>query len=79
MFTNTVGGKDQGALFSKMAGSIIQLVKTGNPNGGDLPEWLPYSAEKGGTMILDDLCLLQNISIFRYLWGNCNLLPSGKN
>jgi para-nitrobenzyl esterase len=43
-----------------MANSFIQFVKTGNPNGGGLPEWLPYSAEKGETMILDDLCLLQN-------------------
>ena len=60
MFTHTGGGKRPKALSTKMANSFIQFVKTGNPNGGGLPEWLPYSAEKGETMILDDLCLLQN-------------------
>ena len=60
MFTHTGGGKRPIALSTKMANSFIQFVKTGNPNGGGLPEWLPYSAEKGETMILDDLCLLQN-------------------
>ena len=60
MFTHTGGGKRPRALSSKMANSFIQFVKTGNPKGGGLPEWLPYSAEKGETMILDDLCLLQN-------------------
>lgn len=60
MFTHTGGGKRPRALSSKMANSFIQFVKTGNPNGGGLPEWLPYTAEKGETMILDDLCLLQN-------------------
>jgi len=60
MFTHTGGGKRPRALSSKMASSFIQFVKTGNPNGGGLPEWLPYSAEKGETMILEDLCLLQN-------------------
>lgn len=60
MLTHTGGGKRPRELSSKMANSFIQFVKTGNPNGGGLPEWLPYSAEKGETMILDDLCLLQN-------------------
>ena len=60
MFTHTGGGKRPKALSSKMASSFIQFIKTGNPNGGGLPEWVPYSAEKGETMILDDFCLLQN-------------------
>lgn len=60
MFTHTGGGKRPRELSSKMANSFIQFVKTGNPNGGGLPEWLPYSSERGETMILDDLCLLQN-------------------
>ena len=41
MFTHTGGGKRPRALSSKMASSFIQFVKTGNPNGGGLPEWLP--------------------------------------
>lgn len=60
MFTHTGGGRRPKALSSKMASSFIQFVKTGNPNGGGLPAWLPYSTEKGETMILNDLCLLQN-------------------
>jgi para-nitrobenzyl esterase len=60
MFTHTGGGKHPRALSSKMANSFIQFVKTGNPNGGGLPQWTPYSSEKGETMILDDICLMQN-------------------
>ena len=60
MYTHTGGGKRPKALSQKMANSFIQFVKTGNPNGGGLPQWTPYSSEKGETMILDDICLMQN-------------------
>jgi para-nitrobenzyl esterase len=43
-----------------MAGSFLKFIKTGNPNGGGLPQWVPYSRESGETMILDDICLMQN-------------------
>jgi para-nitrobenzyl esterase len=35
-------------------------MRTGNPNGGGLPEWPRYSAEKGETMILDDTPVVKN-------------------
>jgi para-nitrobenzyl esterase len=60
MYTHTGGGKRPKALSQKMAGSFIKFIKTGNPNGGGLPQWAPYSTENGETMILDDICLMQN-------------------
>ncbi len=35
-------------------------MKTGNPNGGGLPNWKPYTPEIGETLILDDVCQLVN-------------------
>ena len=35
-------------------------MRTGNPNGGGLPNWPKYSAAKGETMILDDSCKVEN-------------------
>ncbi|MBD2752911.1 carboxylesterase/lipase family protein [Spirosoma validum] len=60
MLTHTGGGKRPRALSEKMAGSFINFVKTGNPNGGGLPTWKPYTPQNGETMILDDLPALAN-------------------
>ena len=60
MLTHTGGGKRPRALSTKMAKSFLNFVRTGNPNGGGLPNWKPYSKENGETMILDDQCLLAN-------------------
>ena len=60
MYTHTGGGKRPKALSQKMANSFLNFVRTGNPNGGGLPQWAPYSIENGETMILDDICLMQN-------------------
>jgi len=60
MYTHTGGGKRPKSLSLKMAGSFLKFIKTGNPNGGGLPQWAPYSTENGETMILDDICLMQN-------------------
>jgi para-nitrobenzyl esterase len=43
-----------------MSGSLAQFMRTGNPNGGGLPEWPEYTSEKGETMILDDVSEVQN-------------------
>ncbi len=53
MLTHTGGGARPKKLSEKMAGSLLQFMKTGNPNGGGLPEWPQYSSENGETMILD--------------------------
>lgn len=60
MLTHTGGGKRPRALSEKMAGSFLNFVKTGNPNGGGLPPWKPYTVQNGETMILDDTSALVN-------------------
>jgi para-nitrobenzyl esterase len=56
MLSHTGGGSRPRNLAVKMAQSLMQFMKTGNPNGGGLPEWPAYSSGKGETMILDDIC-----------------------
>ena len=58
MLTHTGGGKRPRALSEKMAKSFLNFVRTGNPNGGGLPNWKPYTSEKGETMILNDQSML---------------------
>lgn len=60
MLTHTGGGKRPRALSEKMANSFINFCKTGNPNGGGLPNWKPYTTQNGETMILDDAPALTN-------------------
>ncbi len=60
MLTHTGGGKRPKTLSEKMAKSFLNFMKTGNPNGGGLPTWNPYSTKNGETMILDDTPLLAN-------------------
>ena len=56
MLTHTGGGLRPKALSTRMAGALLQFMKTGNPNGGGLPPWPKYTPAKGETMILDDKC-----------------------
>jgi para-nitrobenzyl esterase len=58
MLTHTGGGKRPRTLSDKMAKSFLNFVRTGNPNGGGLPAWKPYTAENGETMILNDQSML---------------------
>ncbi|MBO0931341.1 carboxylesterase/lipase family protein [Fibrella aquatilis] len=60
MLTHTGGGKRPRTLSEKMARSFLNFMKTGNPNGGGLPTWKPYTVQHGETMILDDLPALAN-------------------
>jgi para-nitrobenzyl esterase len=60
MLTHTGGGSRPRALSAKMAGALLQFMKTGNPNGGGLPNWPRYTAAKGETMVLDDSCVAEN-------------------
>ena len=50
----TGGGEDAYALADKISSAWISFVKTGNPNCKELPEWSPYSPERGATMIFDN-------------------------
>ena len=60
MFTHTGGGPRPRALSTKMAGALLQFMKTGDPNGGGLPHWPKYSAANGETMIFDDTSVAKN-------------------
>ncbi|MFN7925785.1 MAG: carboxylesterase family protein [Bryobacteraceae bacterium] len=60
MLSHTGGGPRPRALATKMAGALLQFMRTGNPNGGGLPNWPRYTAAKGETMILDDTCRVEN-------------------
>ncbi len=60
MITHTGGGKRPRDLSEKMAGTLIRYMKTGDPNGGGLPDWPRYTAEKGEVMILDDVSEVKN-------------------
>lgn len=60
MLTHTGGGKRPRALSDKMAKSLLNFMKSSNPNGGGLPTWKPYTTQNGETMILDDLPALAN-------------------
>jgi len=54
ILTHTGGGKRPRALSEKMSGTLLQFMKTGNPNKGGLPEWKAYTSAKGETMVLND-------------------------
>ncbi len=61
MLSHTGGGARPRKLSAKMAGSLIQFMKTGSPNGkGLLPQWPKYTSAKGETMVLDDICEVKN-------------------
>jgi para-nitrobenzyl esterase len=60
MLSHTGGGARPRKLASLMAGSLLQFMRTGDPNGGGLPEWPRYTTENGETMILDDVCEVKN-------------------
>ena len=60
MLTHTGGGARPRKLSEKMAGTLLQFMKTGDPNGGGLPQWPRYTSENGETMVLDDVSEVQN-------------------
>ena len=60
MLTHTGGGARPRKLSEKMSGSLLQFMKTGDPNGGGLPQWPKYSTANGETMILNDVSEVKN-------------------
>ena len=58
--SHTGGGARPRNLAAKMSGSLVQFMKTGDPNGGGLPQWPKYTTANGETMILDDVGKVQN-------------------
>jgi len=60
MLTHTGGGRRPRELSAKMAGALLQFMRNGNPDGGGLPEWPVYTSQKGETMVLDDVPIVQS-------------------
>ena len=60
MLTHTGGGRRPRALSEKMAGALLQFMRSGNPNGGGLPSWPRYTSAKGETMVLNDVSQVEN-------------------
>lgn len=55
----TGGGKEAHALAEKMSAAWLNFAKTGNPNCDGLPEWEPYTIEKGATLFFDNNCRIR--------------------
>ncbi len=47
-------------LATRMSRAWARFAYTGNPNHDDLPDWQPYKAETGETMIFDLKCYTRN-------------------
>ena len=60
MVTHSGGGERPRRLSHKMAAALISFARTGDPNGGTLPYWPPFTVQNGETMILNDECVVQN-------------------
>ncbi len=60
MLSHTGGGARPRKLADKMAGALVQFMKTGDPNGGGLPSWPTYTSARGETMVLDDVSEVRN-------------------
>lgn len=50
----TAGSEAAIALADKVSDTIIEFARTGDPNTGKLPQWLPYNVETRATMIWND-------------------------
>ncbi len=60
MWTHTGGGERPRKLSDRMSGALLQFMRTGDPNGGGLPDWPRYTLENGETMVLNDIPEVQN-------------------
>jgi para-nitrobenzyl esterase len=60
MVTHTGGGARPRKLSTQMAKYLIQFMKAGDPNAGGLTTWPKYTAERGETMILNDVSEVKN-------------------
>ncbi|MDD4433306.1 MAG: carboxylesterase/lipase family protein [Parabacteroides sp.] len=52
----TGGSSKAQILAQKMSSAWINFARTGNPNHESLPQWDPYTAQKGATMCFDNVC-----------------------
>lgn len=52
----TGGTESAYKMSERMSSAWLAFIKTGDPNVKGLPQWDPYTAENGNTMIFDDEC-----------------------
>lgn len=52
----TGGTKDAYKLADLMSSAWINFIRCGDPNVKGLPDWQPYTAENGNTMVFDKKC-----------------------
>jgi len=60
MLTHSGGGARPRKLSEKMAGALLQFMRTGNPDNGGLPVWPRFTSQNGEVMVLDDIPEVQN-------------------
>jgi para-nitrobenzyl esterase len=60
MLSHTGGGSRPRALSEKMSDALLHFMRTGDPNCESLPEWPLFTVDKGETMVLNDVCEVQN-------------------
>jgi len=60
MYTHTGGGARPRKLADKMSKSLVQFMKTGDPNGAGLAAWPKYTSAKGETLVWNDTPAVQN-------------------
>ena len=60
MLTHTGGGAETASSRGQDGGSLVQFMKTGDPNGKGLTQWPKYSSARGETLVLDDVCAVKN-------------------
>ena len=60
MTTHSGGGGRPRKLAAKMSDSLLQFMRTGNPNTKLLPAWPEYKGEGSAVMILNDVCEVKN-------------------
>ena len=52
--TATGGSKEARKLAQTISSAWVNFARTGSPNAKGLPQWEPYTTDKGATMILDN-------------------------
>ena len=55
-YVDAANEPDAVALSQKMHQAWINFATNGDPNGGDVPQWRPYTAAYHGTMVFDRQC-----------------------
>ena len=59
-YVDATNEPDAVALSQKMHQAFINFATNGDPNGGDVPEWKPYTRDYHGSMIFDKKCGMMN-------------------